>query len=374
VSAWCLFTCLTGAALNAVSMLVVRFLFGVGEAGAFPGATRALYAWVPARERGLAQGFYQSGARAGAALSLLCLPWLIGWIGWRWTFGLAGATGALWVAVWYWWFRDDPATHRRVNAVELALIRSDQPVAAVAADGPPLWRILSSWNLLFAMFQYAASNVTFFISFTWLLPYLRDRWGPDAVALAPVPLVFGMAAQWFSGWLGTALHRRGAPVAARRLPAMAGFGVSAIGLVLCTLVAPGSPAAFVACFSVAVFGVEMTISPSWSFCMDIGGPHSGAVSGAMNMIGNLGSAASAILFPWFVGHVTLPVIAETTGSANAFFAFAAGLNLVAAGLWLGMNPLRAPDTGSTARSWFRVALFVALIALVVALVIGPKLF
>ena len=374
VAAWSLFTCLTGVAFNAVSMLVIRFLFGVGEAGAFPGATRALYAWVPARERGLAQGFYQSGARAGAALSLLCLPWLIGWIGWRWTFGLAGATGALWVVVWYWWFRDDPAKHPRANAAELALIRSDRPVAAVATDWPSLWRILSSWNLLCAMFQYAASNVTFFISFTWLLPYLQDRWGPGAVALAPVPLVFGMAAQWFSGWLGTALHRRGAPVAARRLPAMVGFGVSAVGLVLCTLMAADSPAAFVACFSVAVFGVEMTISPSWSFCMDIGGPHSGAVSGAMNMIGNLGSAASAILFPWFVGHVTLPVIAETTGSANAFFAFAAGLNLVAAGLWLGMNPLRGPDTGSTARSWFRVAIFVALIALVVALVVGPKLF
>jgi ACS family glucarate transporter-like MFS transporter len=375
VGVWSVFTCLSGAAFNAVSLLVIRFLFGIGEAGAFPGATRALYGWLPARERGLAQGIFHSGARVGAALSLLALPWLILEIGWRWTFVLAGATGMLWALVWRWWFRDNPATHAGVNALELALIRSDQPVESPSvAESSPLWRILTSWNLLLAMFQYAASNVTFFISFTWLLPYLHGRWGPETATLAPVPLVFGMVAQWCSGWLVTSLHRRGWPIVSRRVPAMLGFFVSAAGLVLCTLAAPESPWEFVLWFGVAVFGAEMTISPSWAFCMDIGGTHSGAVSGAMNMIGNLGSAASAMLFPWFVANATLPVIAEEAGTANVFFAFAAGLNLLAAAVWLAMNPQRV--IGSTSLTGFRmrVAIFTALIVLALAAVIFQRLF
>jgi MFS transporter, ACS family, glucarate transporter len=339
VGAWSVFTAATGLAFNAASLLVIRFLFGVGESGAFPGATRALVAWLPARERGIAQGIFHSGARVGAALSLLLLPWLIAAIGWRWMFIAAGASGILWATVWHAWFRDDPATHRGVNAAELTLIRADQPQAA-AAVATPLWSILTSTNLLLAMAQYVASNVTFFISFTWLLPYLRSRWGEDAGMLAPIPLVAGTLAQWFSGWLVTTLHTRGAHLMSRRLPAMTGFAVSAIGLALCATAAPDSPLAFVLCFSVAVFGVEMTISPSWAFCMDIGGAHAGTVSGAMNMIGNLGSAASAILFPWFIANVTLPVVAERSGTANAFFVFAAVLNVGAAFAWLGMNPLR----------------------------------
>ena len=128
------------------------------------------------------------------------------------------------------------------------------------------------------------------------------------------------------------------------------------------------------CFTIAVFGAEMTISPSWAFCMDIGGARSGTVSGAMNMVGNLGSAASAMLFPWFIANVTLPVVAERTGTANAFFVFAAGLNLLAAATWLGMNPQRIETAASAARAKWRIAIFVVLILGVIAAVIIPKFF
>ncbi|MHC4244286.1 MAG: MFS transporter, partial [Planctomycetota bacterium] len=73
VGFWSSFTALTGAAWNAVSMLVIRFFFGAGEAGAFPGATRAVFNWVPAKERGFANGVFHSGGRVGAALSLFLM-------------------------------------------------------------------------------------------------------------------------------------------------------------------------------------------------------------------------------------------------------------------------------------------------------------
>ncbi len=76
--------------------MVVRFLFGVGEAGAYPGATRALYSWLTAKERGLGQGIFHSGARIGAAPSLVLMPRLIDAIGWRMTFVANAVLGLLW--------------------------------------------------------------------------------------------------------------------------------------------------------------------------------------------------------------------------------------------------------------------------------------
>jgi ACS family glucarate transporter-like MFS transporter len=363
---WSAFTALTGAAVNAASLLVVRFLFGAGEAGAFPGATRALYQWLPVKERGLAQGIFHSGARVGAAGSLFVMPFLISWIGWRWTFVANGVIGIVWGAVWFRWFRDDPAEHHRVGRRELDHIRAGLADDFVEKKKIPLIQIVTSANMLLAMFQYVASNVTFFISFTWLLPYLEDRWGEEAVLLAPVPLIFGAVAQWTSGSLVNYLYSRGYDVGSRRYPAAAGFVLGAVGLLLISTVAPDSPGAFVFCFSIAVFGVEMTISPSWAFCMDIGGERSGSVSGSMNMLGNLGAAMSAVLFPYFVDHVTLPYVAATTGTADSFFAFAAALNILGAVAWLFMNPKRKLSREVTpAMIRARLLVFGCLVAVVV---------
>jgi MFS transporter, ACS family, glucarate transporter len=344
VSLWSTFTALSGLAWNAISMLFIRFFFGVGEAGAFPGATRAFYKWVPAGERSLAQGFFHSGARVGAAFSLFLMPFLIDLVGWRMTFILNGIVGIAWALIWYFWFRDNPADHSRVNQAELEYIqrglKEEDETQAATSDKIPLGQIVTSSNMLLAMFQYIASNVTFFISFTWLLPYMTGQWGEVARYYAWVPLAVGTTAHWFAGGFGTYLYEKGKVVASRRTPAITGFVISIFGLFLTILIGGGSPLAYVLCFSVAVFGVEMTISPSWSFCMDIGGAKSGAVSGAMNMLGNLGSAFSAVVFPYFVASVTFPYFAETTGTANSFFVFAALLNLLAIVAWMFMNPKR----------------------------------
>ncbi len=139
----------------------------------------------------------------------------------------------------------------------------------------------------------------------------------------------------------TAMYRRGLTVWSRRLPAMIGFAIGTVGLLLCTQVSQGaSPWPFVLCFSLAIFGVEMILSPSWSFCMDIGGERSGVVSASMNMVGNLGAALSAIVYPYFRDHVTLPGVAAVAGSPNSFFLFAAGMNLIALVCWTMMNPWR----------------------------------
>lgn len=353
VGIWSVFTALSGAAWSGASLLLLRFLFGIGEAGAFPGATRALYAWVPAQERGLANGIFHSGARVGAALALFIMPLLIHKIGWRMTFVLNGLVGLVWLVAWLKWFRDQPREHPRTNALEVAHIeagrdagKNSDPTIPV----PPVLSVIGSPNMLLAMFQYFASNLTFFISFTWLLPYMIGRWGDEAGYYAPIPLLVGTFAQWTSGGLINRLHRLGWGVASRRVPAVVGFWISAVGLILCTQANPESPLAFTLLFSVAVFGVEMTISPSWTFCQDIGGARSGTVSAAMNMMGNLGSALSAIVFPFFVHHVTMPFFAVETGTANSFFVVAAVCNILAGGAWFFMNPARPINTGGRRRT------------------------
>ena len=337
VLVWSSFTALTGAAWNAASMLVCRFLFGVGEAGAFPGATKAFYNWIPAKERGLANGIFHSGARFGAAFSLFLLPFLIALAGWRLTFFINGALGLVWVLVWVLWFKDRPRDKKDVNSAELSYIEQGITESVTPDSKLPLAHILTSPRMLLVMFQYMSSNITFFISFTWLLPYLVMQFGEGAEVYAPIPLIFGMFAQWTSGWLMTVIYENGYPVLSRKLPAIIGFGIAVAGLLCITLLQVSSPLTFVLFFSFAVFGVEMTIPPSWSLCMDIGGNNSGTVSATMNMVGNIGSAVSAIIFPFFISSVTIPLIVPSTGTANSFFVFAAVMNLLAIGAWLSIS-------------------------------------
>ena len=354
VVVWSLFTALTGAVHTAATLIAVRFLFGVGEAGAYPGATRALYRWLPVRERGVGQGIFHSGARIGAAASVVVMPMIIVAIGWRWTFILNGVAGIVWAAVWWMWFRDDPHDHSLTNQAECELIDAGLAVEAEdrqATAAAPFILLVTTPNILLAMVQYAASNITFFFGMSWLFPYMEKTWGADSAKWASIPLLVGAVSLWLSGTSVTRLYDQGYRVWSRRGPAMLGFGVAAVGLILCTQVDKSSTASFwpfIACLSLAFFGVEMILSPSWSFCMDIGGERSGAVSAAMNMVGNLGAALSAIMFPYFRDHVTLPVLAPTTGSPNSFFAFAAFMNVVALLCWTMMDPWRKLRTDISA--------------------------
>lgn len=372
---WSIFTAMTGAVTTAIGLLVVRFLFGVGEAGAYPGATRALYSWLPARERGLGQGIFHSGARVGAAASLVAMPALIDWIGWRSTFVANAVLGLAWGAVWWFWYRDRPSEHRSVNAAEVKKIEEGLNETTPSGDRLPYIQVVTSSGVLLAMFQYAASNITFFISITWLQPYIVGRWGDDYAYVASIPLLVGAVALWVSGFLVTHLHRLGWPVMSRRLPAMTGYLLGAIGLLLSTQTADSETVwPLIICYSIAMFGVEMTLSPSWAFCMDIGGERSGAVSGAMNMIGNLGAAVSAVVFPYFVANVTMPFFAEETGTASSFFVFAATMNLLAMTAWLFMNPLRRLREASPGALRARLVFFLALLTTVVTLLIYTKFF
>lgn len=317
VAAWSVFTSLTGAVGGLWTLVVVRFLFGVAEAGAFPGSARAFFNWLPAREHGRANGIIFSGSRLGAALSFPILAWFIGGFGWRMAFLLLGVPGLLWVVAWLGWFRDQPPQPVGRGEDER---RVDIPFAAIFRSVP----------MLLAMAQYFASNFTFFICLSWMLPYLRERYAfsrETAAYCSMLVLLFGATAQWCTGFLVDRLYRSRHRSLSRRLPAMTGFLLSAAGVAAIGFA--GSPVVAVVSFAIATFGAEMTISPSWAFCIDLGGKKSGTVSGAMNMAGNFGAFVSAAVFP---------ILHRWTGSVTAYFLLASLLNVAATGIWFAVKP------------------------------------
>jgi ACS family glucarate transporter-like MFS transporter len=120
VLAWSLFTALTGTVRHYFLLVATRFAFGVGEAGAFPNTSASISRWFPAVERARAQSWIWTATRLGAALaSVLVVPIEIAY-GWRATFWIFGACGLIWAAVWYWWYRDDPAQKSGISETELA--------------------------------------------------------------------------------------------------------------------------------------------------------------------------------------------------------------------------------------------------------------
>ncbi|OAV43368.1 MFS transporter [Lewinella sp. 4G2] len=341
VSLWSIFTALTGAAWGFISLLVVRFIFGVGEAGAFPSMARAIYSWIPLGERGIVNGINFSGGRIGAAIALPVVAVLIDNFGWRMSFVILGAVGVLWAIGWYWWFRDEPADHNSVPAAELAYIQENVE-EKVTTPGPGIstGQLFGSGNMWLLMGQYFGSNFTFFFTLTWLFPYLKSTYSldfADTGFYAAAPLLAGALGNWASGFLVDALYKRTSLSLSRKIPAMIGFTLAAVGVL--ASVAQADVTLAVVWLSIAVFGADMTLSPSWAACVDIGRRSAGTVSGTMNMAGNLGSFFTALAFPYLV---------EGFGSAQPFFYVAAALSALAIVLWffvdLSQPIIAAPQT------------------------------
>lgn len=338
VGAWSFFTGLTGLAWSLGALLLFRFLFGCAEAGAFPTCARAFYAWLPVGERGLAQGINLSGSRLGAAFALPLVAWLLLMIGWRMAFLMLAGLGILWAAGWYLWFRNTPEEHHGVGDDERNYIALNRGGIHKTSGPLSLRALLNLPNIWLLMGQYFSSNFTFFFCLTWLFPYLQRTYHLDPLATgfySAMPLVGGALGNWFGGALVDGLYRRGLGLQSRQVPAMIGFSLAVGGIIASLLCATALPA--VLCLSAAMFGSDMTVSCSWAFAIDIGRAHAGAVSGAMNMAGNLGSFLTSLAFPY---------LALMTGSNVSFFAIGAALNVIAVVLWSRARPVAPVSIGT----------------------------
>ncbi len=332
---WSAMTAATGLVTGFRTLVGVRFLFGVGEAGAFPSMARAYARWLPARERGRAFGLALMTAALGGAATQPLVVFLLEHTGWRHSFVLFGAVGVVWALAWLWWFRDDPHQHPGVNAAELARIGHAPPTPHEAV---PWATLLREPNMRALCLMYAGAVYGWYFYITWLPTYLLRARGFDLqqvgwLAALPLLSIAGgvVVGGWSSDWL---VHRIGAR-AARRTPALIGLPLAALAILGAIWTAAPITAAVL--LAAAAGLAAMGISPAWAVCLDIGGRHSGVVTGAMNTFGNLGGTLSPVV----VG-----LCLQWWSSWNMSLLTVAAGYVFAAMCWLAIDPTKAIGEGA----------------------------
>ncbi|MFO0845850.1 MAG: MFS transporter, partial [Gemmataceae bacterium] len=286
------------------SLLAVRFLFGVGEAGALPNVARVVARWFPQPERGRVTGIVQTTMVLGGATSPLLAAYIIESLGWRWAFVLFGTTGVVWAAFFWRWFRDDPAQHPQVNPGELAALGDGGSGGVVHREGIP-WRAVlrnpSIW-LLAAIMTFSAFNSYVYLS--WFSSYLQEGRHVEQVEagqLASLVLVGAAGGMFLGGFVADLFAwLRCDERVARRLFGAAAFTVSA-GLLYLGIQceSPRLTAVFAA---LSILATTSTLSTWWACVTEISGKHLGALFGLVNGIGFFGALGSQFFFGWYADH------------------------------------------------------------------------
>lgn len=347
---WSLFTALTGAATGLVMLVTVRFLFGAGEAGAYPNVARVISRWFPRRERGGAQGIVITSAQVGGALAPVITAYLIVGIGWRWTFVAFSLLGVAWAAAFYALFRDDPADHPRTNDAERALIAAGAPPRHSADHYPAIpWRvILSSSNIWLLGTLQTCSSFLSYMFMGWYPTYLEQGRAVSPLVAGQMSTVVlaGAAVGCFaSGFINDYLGRITNFHPARfRAYGFLGTTAAAVALVISMHCESAWAASIWA--SVAFMAAVSQQATFWTVTTEIGGAHLGVVFGLMNSMGVPGATVSSVFLGRFVDWMHEQGYVGRAQWDPAFYVYAAVL-MVGACCWLAVDAnKKIPDSES----------------------------
>jgi len=322
---WSIFTMATGLARGAASLLGLRFLLGVGEAGAFPAATKLVERWFPATERGLASGIYDCGARGGTLIALPICTAIITAYGWKASFLFTGAIGLVWVVVWLLVASEFPSQNRFVNAAEARRIEGGAP-APQKSSVRIKWGKLFTSKVVWAMsLGFACQGYVIYFFITWYPTYLVKARGFTLLQLGfygILPGLAGLVGSWFGGWISDKLAASHYGLNfARKVCIVVGMALSAtIGL------AGIVTQAWVALLllSIAFFGVSVATSSILALPADMSsrGERSvaGTVAGFQNCVANLAGIAS----PAAIGFLKDATGSFTPGLVSASIVAIAG--------------------------------------------------
>jgi MFS transporter, ACS family, D-galactonate transporter len=334
---WSLFTMATSLARGGASLLGLRFLLGVGEAGAFPAATKFVERWFPPTERGLASGIYDCGARGGTLIALPICTAIITAYGWRTSFIVTGAIGLAWVVAWLCVSSEYPSQSRFVNEAEARHIAGDAP----APSKRPVkirWQRLFSSRIVWAMsLGFACQGYVIYFFITWYPTYLVKERGFTLLQLGfygILPGLAGLVGSWFGGWISDrmAASRLGLNFA-RKACIVVGMALSAV-IGLAGIVTQAWLALLL--LSIAFFGVSVATSSILALPADVStrGERSvaGTVAGFQNCVANLAGIAS----PAVIG-----LLRDTTGSFTPGLVSASAVAIAGCLIYLfALGPIR----------------------------------
>jgi ACS family glucarate transporter-like MFS transporter len=327
---WSAFTALTGAARNFVQLIVVRFLFGTGEAGAYPNASGVIARWFPPGEWARAQGAVWAASRFGGALApLLIVPVQVA-LGWRASFWIFGAVGILWAAVWSRWYHDRPSEQPGITAKELQEISAATPTDPHAAVP---WRLIlgarQMWLIVAMYWCYAWAS---WFYFSWFPTYLERGAGfteKEMGIFSALPFLLGTAGNVAGGFASDRLTKRFGRRVGRNALACASLTTSALLIVGMALA--HNKGAIVILSSLGFGVLDLMLPATWALCIDVGGKRAGVVTGIMNTSGQFGG---------FVCSVAFGYIVQATGSYNAPLWIIAGMLIISVALFWRINPNR----------------------------------
>lgn len=297
---WSVFTGLTAAAVGLVSLLGFRLGLGVGESAAYPAAAKAVSAWVPRRERAMANGIYDSGARFGSAVALPIVAAIIYLLGWRWSFIITGFLGIIWAAVWFFYYRE-PRHHKSPSPEEIDYIETQGArVADQSQDKVPwrkLFRYRTVWGMMIGFFSL---NFVIYFFITWFPTYLISARHFNILKTGIFGVIPGLTAvvgEWFGGWLSDWIYRRTQDLnKARKICLVGGMLLSSV--IALAVVVPTAGQALVL-LSICYASLTIAAASVWSLPADVSPTHGevASIGGIQNFASNLAGVAS----PFFVG-------------------------------------------------------------------------
>jgi ACS family glucarate transporter-like MFS transporter len=316
---WSGFTTLTGMMTGFYSLVVTRFLFGVGEAGAYPNISGVISRWFPITQRARAQGCVWAASRLGGAMSSIVVVPIMVLLGWRAMFYLFGAIGLVWVVVWLVRYRDP------VAAPDPGARTGDAPAMGRAPASVPwrrLFRHRQIWRIM-AMYSCYAFGSTFYLS--WFHTYLVKGRGFTEAQMgiaASFPFIMGVLGNIFGGWMADRMCKKHGLKIGRRL--MGSSCLTVTSLLLCATALTTDKVTAVILLTLGFSVMDCMLSSAWSLCLDVGGRYAGAVSGAMNTAGHVGGFVCAVLFGYIVketGSYDAPLFVIATMIALSAYLF-----------------------------------------------------
>ena len=287
-----------------VALIAIRFLLGIGEAVVYPASNCVVAAWMPSTERGIANGFIFTGVGFGSGITPPLITYIMMHYGWRWSFWVSAALGLIAGGIWYILARNTPAEHPWITKEEEAYIEAGLPRVERAGSGKLPWSsILGNRHILAVTFSYFTYGYAAYIFFTWFFTYLRTVRGlnlRDSSFYTMLPFLAMATGSLLGGWISDRLTKSYGKRVGRCGLAVFGIGLCAIFIALATQVASAKLASVV--LAGGAGALYLSQSSFWSVSADIGGKSAGAVSGIMNMGGQLGGALTASLTPAIANH------------------------------------------------------------------------
>ena len=315
------------AATGLKSFLAARLLLGVGEAPTFPGNSKAVGYWFPARERSLATACFDSAAKFGPAIGQPLIGLLLLRFGWRWSFAATGFISLIYFALFYWIYRN-PSEDKSLTEVErkFIVLGGAQPEGPGKPGGTSLLYLLRQRKVMGLVLGFSSYNYTFYLLLTWVPSYLSNALHVDllhSVFYASVPWLVGTITGFFlGGWLVNFLIHKGWNASRVRQTVL--IGGTSFGLGIFGAAGAHTPGNAVFWMSVSLGGLSAASPVGWSIPSLIAPEGSvGRLGGILNFSGQL----SAIIAPVATGYI----VTATHSFAWAFAVAAAFLLLGIAG-------------------------------------------